>query len=578
MFQKLSYLLSSKQRKHAIFIIFFMCIGMLLETIGITIIFPLIKLISQPESIQNSSFIPESLKKIARVNKNNFVLFFLFFLSIFFVVKFLFLYTQLLIQQKFIFNIRASISNNLFKGYLNEPYSFHLNHNSAELISTVTNDVGLLAYVLTSAIMFVAEFTVFIGISGILFFIYPVVMISVTIIVGIIGALFQYLTKKRIYNWGEIRQIHERKRIQQLQQGLGAIKDVKLRNLENYFSSHFFSSNSLLSNAEMKQSVLTSLPRLFFELLASLSMIGLILFAVLKNTPIESLLTTVAVFATASFRIVPSLNRIFTTKQTFRYGAPTIDALYKEVVRFDKNKKSKSTTNLLFQKELKLEGISFSYENTEKTAIRDVNLTISKGQKIGFIGPSGAGKSTLIDVILGLLRPQEGKLTIDGIDILENLANWQSMLGYVPQNIYFTDDTLRNNIAFGIQEELIDEIAIESAIKAANLDKFISELPLGLDTIIGERGIRISGGQRQRIGIARALYTNPDILVLDEATSALDINTEKEVMASVDSLMNKTVLIISHRLSSIQNCDKVYKVKDGLLDETLIPKDLIHQI
>jgi len=578
MFQKLSYLLSSKQRKHGIFIIFFMCISMLLETIGITIIFPLIKLISQPESIQNSSFIPESLKKIARVNKNDFVLFFLLILSIFFVVKFLFLYTQLLIQQKFIFNIRASISNNLFKGYLNEPYSFHLNHNSAELISTVTNDVGLLAYVLTSAIMFVAEFTVFIGISGILFFIYPVVMISVTIIVGIIGALFQYITKKRIYNWGEIRQIHERKRIQQLQQGLGAIKEVKLRNLENYFSSHFFSSNSLLSNAEMKQSVLASLPRLFFELLASLSMIGLILFAVLKNTPIESLLTTVAVFAAASFRIVPSLNRIFSTKQTFRYGAPTIDALYKEAVRFDKNKKSRSTTNLFFQKELKLEGVSFSYENTEKTAISDVNLTITKGQKIGFIGPSGAGKSTLIDVILGLLTPQEGKLTIDGIDILENLADWQNMLGYVPQNIYFTDDTLRNNIAFGIQEELIDENAIESALKAANLDKFISELPLGLDTIIGERGIRISGGQRQRIGIARALYTNPEILVLDEATSALDINTEKEVMASVDSLKNKTVLIISHRLSSIQNCDKVYKVKDGVLGETLMTSEINHQL
>jgi ABC-type multidrug transport system fused ATPase/permease subunit len=551
---------------------------MLLETIGITIIFPLIKLISQPESIQNSSFIPESLKKIARVNKNDFVLFFLLILSIFFVVKFLFLYTQLLIQQKFIFNIRASISNNLFKGYLNEPYSFHLNHNSAELISTVTNDVGLLAYVLTSAIMFVAEFTVFIGISGILFFIYPVVMISVTIIVGIIGALFQYITKKRIYNWGEIRQIHERKRIQQLQQGLGAIKEVKLRNLENYFSSHFFSSNSLLSNAEMKQSVLASLPRLFFELLASLSMIGLILFAVLKNTPIESLLTTVAVFAAASFRIVPSLNRIFSTKQTFRYGAPTIDALYKEAVRFDKNKKSRSTTNLFFQKELKLEGVSFSYENTEKTAISDVNLTITKGQKIGFIGPSGAGKSTLIDVILGLLTPQEGKLTIDGIDILENLADWQNMLGYVPQNIYFTDDTLRNNIAFGIQEELIDENAIESALKAANLDKFISELPLGLDTIIGERGIRISGGQRQRIGIARALYTNPEILVLDEATSALDINTEKEVMASVDSLKNKTVLIISHRLSSIQNCDKVYKVKDGVLGEALMTSEINHQL
>jgi ABC-type multidrug transport system fused ATPase/permease subunit len=403
-------------------------------------------------------------------------------------------------------------------------------------------------------------------------------MISVTIILGIIGALFQYITKKRIYNWGEIRQIHERKRIQQLQQGLGAIKDVKLRNLENYFSSQFLSSNSLLSNAEMKQSVLTGLPRLFFELLASLSMIGLILFAVLNNTPIESLLTTVAVFAAASFRIIPSLNRIFSTRQTFRYGAPTIDALYKEAIRFDKNKKSKSTTNLFFQKELKLEGVSFSYENTETTAIRDVNLTISKGQKIGFIGPSGAGKSTLIDVILGLLTPQEGKLTIDGISISENLADWQNMLGYVPQNIYFTDDTLRNNIAFGIQEELIDEKAIESALKAANLNKFVSELPLGLDTVIGERGIRISGGQRQRIGIARVLYTNPDILVLDEATSALDINTEKEVMASVDSLMDKTVLIISHRLSSIQNCDKVYKVKDGVLSETVMPKEINHQL
>jgi len=555
-----------------------MCIAMLLETIGIAIILPLVKLISQTESIENSSFIPQFLKETARVSRNDFILIILLFLIIFFVIKFLFLYTQLLIQQKFIFNIRASLSNYLFKGYLNEPYSFHINHNSAELISTVTNDVGLLAYVLTSVIIFVAEFIVFIGISGILFFLYPVVMISATIVIGIIGALFQYFTKKRIYKWGEIRQINERKRIQQLQQGLGAIKDVKLRNLENYFSSHFISSNSFLSNAEMKQSVLTSMPRPFFELLASLSMIGLMLFAVLKNIPIDGLLTTVAVFAAASFRIVPSLNRIFSTKQALRYGAPTLEAIYKEVVRFDKNIKRRPTTNLLFQKELKLEGVSFSYENTEKTAILDVNLTVIKGQKVGFIGPSGAGKSTLIDVILGLLTPQEGKLTIDGIDIFENITDWQNMIGYVPQNIYFTDDTLRNNIAFGVQEELIDEKAIDSAIKSANLEKFILELPLGLDTIIGERGIRISGGQRQRIGIARALYTNPEILVLDEATSALDINTEKEVMVSIDSLINKTVLIISHRLSTIQNCDKVYKVQNGGLVEALVTEENNHII
>jgi len=177
-----------------------------------------------------------------------------------------------------------------------------------------------------------------------------------------------------------------------------------------------------------------------------------------------------------------------------------------------------------------------------------------------------------------LLTPQEGKLTIDGIDIFENITDWQNMIGYVPQNIYFTDDTLRNNIAFGVQEELIDEKAIDSAIKSANLEKFILELPLGLDTIIGERGIRISGGQRQRIGIARALYTNPEILVLDEATSALDINTEKEVMVSIDSLINKTVLIISHRLSTIQNCDKVYKVQNGGLVEALVTEENNHII
>ena len=284
-----------------------------------------------------------------------------------------------------------------------------------------------------------------------------------------------------------------------------------------------------------------------------------------QNKSMESLVPVLGLFAVSAFRLMPSANRLLNATQSVRFSFPAFINLYKEFCLLDETKSLKEYSPLPFKKALVLDGVDFYYPLTEETLVlKEISLSIKQGESIGFIGSTGAGKSTLVDIILGLLMPVAGVVKVDGVDIRTNLRGWQDKVGYVPQSIFLTDDTIRRNIAFGLSHDNIDEVAVVGALRAAQLEQFVNSLPEGLDTLVGEGGVRLSGGQRQRIGIARALYHNPSVLVLDEATSALDIATENDFMEAVCALKgDKTLIIVAHRISTVEHCDYLYKMQGG---------------
>jgi ABC-type multidrug transport system fused ATPase/permease subunit len=322
-------------------------------------------------------------------------------------------------------------------------------------------------------------------------------------------------------------------------------------------------------------------PRLYLEFMAVVALAGAVIMMMLQDKPLAGFVATLGIFVAGAFRMIPSVNRIMGSVQFIRYSGPVVDVLYKEckLIRDTDNEGLSHSIgpNVLFNKEIELQNIDFTYALADHRSLDKISMKIAKGESVGFIGTTGSGKSTLIDIVLGLLSPDSGKVIVDGNNISENLRSWQNQIGYVPQTIYLTDDTIRRNVAFGVPDGLINNEAVEKAITAAQMTDVIEHLPKGMETFVGEHGVRLSGGQRQRIGLARALYNDPSLLVLDEATSALDSNTESDIMEAVLQLKNsKTIIIVAHRLSTLDNCDRIYKLEKGKIIQAGKPEEVLN--
>ncbi len=567
--QKLWHLLSPEQRRAAMLLLALMLIGMVLETLGIGLVVPTLALMTQGDIASRYPLLAPLLNNLGNPSRERLVIAGMLILVGVYVVKTLFLGFLTWRQMSFAFGVQTNLSQRLLRGYLRLPYAFHLQRNSAQLINTVVTDTNQLTHNgLMSGMIFLTEILVLLGISVLLLAVEPLGALLVVSTLGLAGWGFGRITKDRILRWGEARTFHEEQRIQHLQQALGGVKDVKLLGREDDFLAQYWLHNAGSARVGQRQSTLQGLPRLWLELLAVTGLAGLVMVMIWQEKPLEALLPTLGLFAAAAFRVLPSVGRLLTSIQLLHYAVPVIKNIHRELSLMDEVKVSQHVQILSFKKTLTVDFVRYNYPSAEAQALRGVSLAIPCGASVGIVGGSGAGKSTLVDIILGLLTPVSGAVKVDGIDIQTNLRGWQNQIGYVPQSIFLTDDTLRRNVAFGLPNEQIDNAAVARAIKAAQLDEFVTSLPDGLETIVGERGIRLSGGQRQRIGIARALFHDPPVLVLDEATSSLDTATERGVMDAVRALRgSKTIVIIAHRLSTVEYCDRLFRLERGRIVE-----------
>jgi ABC-type multidrug transport system fused ATPase/permease subunit len=558
--------MAAAERRDAIVLLGLMFVGMVLETLGVGVVIPALAFMTQAD-------LPTRYPTLGRwmsafgggMTREKLVVGGMLVLVAVYTIKAAFLSFLAWRQMKFVYDLQAQVSQRLFAAYLHQPYSFHIQRNSAQLIRNALGEVHLLAQNgVMQAITLLAEAMVVLGIFALLLYVEPIGALVCVSTLAFAGWGFYYLTRNQMLHWGEARHRHEGMRIQHLQQGLGGVKDVQLLGREKEFIAQYRSHTQGFARVGRLQNTLQQLPRLGLELLAVVALAGLVIAMIGQHRPLEALLPTIGVFAAAAFRVMPSANRIMTALQITRHTLPVVDTLSEEMKALSPPVSVERGAPLPFRRALTLHDVQFQYPAAETAALRGIDLKIAAGATVGFIGGSGAGKSTLVDVILGLLTPQHGSVRVDGVDVRTNLRGWQDNIGYVPQNIYLTDDTLRRNIAFGLADAEIDELAVQRALRAAQLEQFIAELPRGLETFVGERGVRLSGGQLQRIGIARALYHDPPVLVLDEATSALDTITEREVMDAVRALHGrKTVIIVAHRVTTVEHCDRLYRLEAG---------------
>lgn len=572
MLKKLASVFSTSKKIEIIFLFVIVTVGSVLELMGVAIFTPYINLIMDTQAIQKAWYLKAIYEFFHFSDAKQFLLFLTVTIIAVYVLKNAYLIWEKNLYYKFSYTTQRELSTRLLRSYMEEPYTFHVNRNIADLQRSLQDDTGYFMQVIMYGFQLVAEILVCIMLGIYLF------MVSHSITVVVLGLLvicvgfFTMIAKKNSQKLGKECQQYKAKIYQWQNQALGGIKEIKILERENYFSDEYGYYYKKYADDMTKIRLISVIPKHIVE---AVSIGGLLVAIIIKmlwgQKDFQEFIPQLTVFAVAAFRLLPSVGRINEYVTNILYAIPSVDLIYKDlsdVGQIQQEKEIQEVSDWSFQHNICLKNIVYSYPDSEEKVLNEANCEIPKGAAVAFIGNSGAGKTTTVDIILGLLKPQYGKVMADDLDIIKHLGTWHREIGYIPQVIYLSDDTIRNNIAFGIDANAIDDMKVMNALKKAQLDEYVENLPDGLDTFVGDRGVRLSGGQRQRIGIARALYHDPAILILDEATSALDNETEAAVMESVDHLHGeKTLIIIAHRLSTIRNVDTIYEVRDGKIIE-----------
>ena len=555
-------ILLPRQRRAAAILFAILLMGTVLETFSVGLVVPALAFMTR-DAATPSPLKALWLERLGNPSANQLTLCVLFGLLGVYAVKSTFLLFEAYCKSRFVSATQASTSRRLFAIYLSQPWTFHLQRHSSSLMRTISESQEF-AQICGLLLMTVSEGLVLIGLVGLLLWFEPTGAVVVAGMLAAAAWLFQVLARPRSRRWSVAQRHHAKMVIKHVQQGLGGAKDVKMLGCEREFVEQFRHHSEEQARMAALQSLVSQVPRIWFELLAVAALLALTAVMVWQGTPSDRLVPMLGLFAMVAFRMLPSVNHITSAITRLRHADPMLESLSKELSLADAAPSGKPAKPMRFQQEIQLEKVSYRYPGTKGSVVDAVSLRIPHGASIGIVGGSGAGKSTLIDVILGLLPPSAGRVKVDGDDIHANLRGWQDMIGYVSQSIFLCDESIRRNVAFGVAEEDIDDAAVQRALKAAQLDEFVASLPAGAETFVGERGVRLSGGQRQRVGIARALYHDPKVLVLDEATSALDTETEKGVMAAVNALHGaKTLIIVAHRLTTVAHCDMLYRLEKG---------------
>ena len=561
--KKINFLLSKDQRKKLIILTLLLFVGMILEFFGLGILIPVINILLDSNAFTQNEYLKSFREFFPQISDQKFILSLLLIIVIFYVVKTCFLVLLAFKQNRFLSFLRSSVTNKLFSSYLNQPYKYHLKVDSSNLVKNLQIEAGYFFTFITSLINVFIEGGLILSIFITLVIIEPFGTIALAFFLLFLTLIFYKLTKKKLALWGQTRQLLDLNSAKIITEGLGAIRDLIISGRVDFYVKKFNDLSFKKARITSNHILFTQLPRFYFEL-ASIS--GLVLFIsilIITGKSTTTLITTLGVFVAGVFRALPSLNRLVTSIQNLKFYNSSVDIIYNELISFNSvNNKQSLNYRLDFQSKISIENVTFKYG--DKTVLEDISFEIFKHQCIGIIGESGAGKSTLVDLIVGLQKPNKGKILIDDIDLNDISDEWMAYIGYISQNIFLVNDTIGNNIAFGIPKDQIASSKIDEVISQVQLTSYIDELPDGLQTKVGERGIQISGGQKQRIGIARALYLNPDVLILDEATSALDNETEESILNLIELFKKtKTIIIISHNIQNLKFCDKIYRIEDN---------------
>lgn len=570
---KIIYILNSSQKRWGVIVLICIMFGALVETLGVSIIIPLVQAMISPDVIRAS--IPfESINIwLEKKTDTEIILALGIFVVLIYIFKNIYLIFLSYLRSWYSCKIQKEVAVKMMNSYMQRGYMFFLNTNISELLRGVGGDVSGLYNVIFQSFKIITE-----GLTTICICIF--IMITdfyMALIIACIGVICILVVtgvfKNKMSKYGKIYRRYIGITNQNSIQAFEGIKEILVMKREEYFKKSYEDSYKVMQKANVISSVASESPAYVIEGVCVAGMIAVVCFKVITSTDVETLIPNLAAYAIAAFRILPSLGRISSGVNGLIYSVPSMNACYDNVYKAEQfakeavkehNISTEQTKELKFEEKIQLHNIGWKYSEEGPDVLRGVTFDIEKGTSVAFIGQSGAGKTTLADIVLGLLHPQEGDVLVDGKSIFASPIEWANIIGFVPQSVYLIDDTIRKNVAFGIDEKEIDDEQVWAALEQAQLAEFVRTLPKGIENVVGDKGVRLSGGQRQRIAIARALYKDPEILVLDEATSALDTDTESAVMEAIELLQGqKTMIIIAHRLTTIENCDVVYEIKDG---------------
>lgn len=568
--RKLNAVLSKKQKGRVVILLFMILIGAIMETLSISMIVPVISAIIEPNAFFENELLIWMSGILHLETAEEFIIFMIIMMIILFAVKNIYMLLLYYVQFSFICNNQYRISRDLLQIYLNKPYEFYLNANTSDVLRTVYSDTTGVFSLLLQCIQLATEVIVGGCLCLVLLKVDAVMTLMIAVLLVGVTLISNGLLKPRLQKIGSESREKQSLMYASIIQCVMGIKDVKIFAKEGFFLDSYKKFGKRYYNLSRNNSVLGAAPRLLIESVSICGILGYLAVMLSRGNDITGMIPQLSAFAVAASRLMPCANRASTYLSSIAYYKPTLDFVYENVEVPQKTVKDeevqivKKAQRLTYRDKIEIKNLSYRYPNSDKYIFDKAQMTIPIGKSVGIVGPSGSGKTTAVDIMLGLLDAESGEVLCDGKDVFEQYAGWLQNIGYIPQTINLIDDTLRANVAFGVELEKIDEDRLWQVLEEAQMKDFIMGLPEGLDTKIGERGVRLSGGQRQRIGIARALYHNPELLILDEATSALDNDTEAAIMEAIDNFHGKkTMLIIAHRLKTIENCDMIYKVDGG---------------
>lgn len=567
MIRKLRGIFTRRQKIGFVILAGFLFVGSLLEFLGVSLILPFVQLVMDLEG-QESGWSLFLRNWFPAASERELLFLTGGLLIAVYIVKNLYLLLLKLAELRFIFNNRLELSGRLMRSYMEKPYPFHLEKNSSEVLQTVTFEVNKLYDLILYGMELVSNLLIIVLISAFLLWKDPAITLVVVALLGMCSAIYFGFTRRRAEAYGRQNQVSNRRMLQAVQQALGGIKEIKLAARETYFVRAYEENGRRYASGLKRSQFLQYMPKYLIETICVCGILGVVLLRLSLGVEIRGLVPQLSVFAVVAFRLLPSVNQVNRLLGNLFFLAPSVGRIYEDIQRTEfcpsERRSEERHGELKPADRITVRDLSFGYPGSGREVLSHVNVEIPTGSSVGFVGSSGAGKTTFVDLLLGLLCPDGGSICYGDQDIRDYPESWGRKLGYIPQNIYLADDTIRRNIAFGIPDSLIDEKRVWNALRKAQMEEFVKTQRDGLDTRIGEAGVRLSGGQRQRIGIARALYQEPEILVLDEATSALDAETEQAVMESVEHLSGSlTLLMIAHRTGTLKACDRIYRVEDG---------------